>query len=295
MISSGSAEQQMPDRLLLCTDLDRTLIPNGEQPESAGAREHFTVLARHPHVTLAYVSGRHRELVQRAIQDYQLPQPQFVIGDVGTTIYAVHPLGEWRALKSWEDHINSDWQHVSHAELQQLLAGFPEMRLQEPHKQNRHKLSFYVARTADQAQLLASIADVLAAQKVRARQVWSVDESAGVALLDIVPISASKYHAIQALQSRECFSDHDTVFSGDSGNDIDVLVSSIPATLVANSAKQVQREAIAAAAAAGNSERLYIAQGGFRGMNGNYSAGIIEGVAHYHPETIHWMGFDKTE
>ena len=31
----------MPERLLLCTDLDRTLIPNGPQPESPRARAAF--------------------------------------------------------------------------------------------------------------------------------------------------------------------------------------------------------------------------------------------------------------
>ena len=50
----------MPERLLLCTDLDRTLIPNGPQPESPGARDRFAALAGSPHVVLAYVTGRHR-------------------------------------------------------------------------------------------------------------------------------------------------------------------------------------------------------------------------------------------
>ena len=29
------------------------------------------------------------------------------------------------------------------------------------------------------------------------------------------------------------------------------------------------------------------------GMNGNYagSAGMLEGIAHYHPEFVGWMGF----
>jgi hypothetical protein len=34
---------------------------------------------------------------------------------------------------------------------------------------------------------------------------------------------------------------------------------------------------------------FYQAQGGFLGMNGNYSAGILEGIAHYHPDTLPWM------
>lgn len=35
-------------RLLLCTDLDRTLLPNGSEPESEQARKKFSQLAEHP-------------------------------------------------------------------------------------------------------------------------------------------------------------------------------------------------------------------------------------------------------
>ncbi|MGD9356547.1 MAG: HAD family hydrolase, partial [Chromatiales bacterium] len=69
----------MTDKLLVCTDLDRTLIPNGPQSESPGAREHFAHLAGRPEVTLAYVSGRHRALVEKAMTNYCLPTPDFVI------------------------------------------------------------------------------------------------------------------------------------------------------------------------------------------------------------------------
>ena len=54
----------MTERLLICTDLDRTLIPNGPQSESPEARAHFAALAGHDEVTLAFVTGRHRVLVE---------------------------------------------------------------------------------------------------------------------------------------------------------------------------------------------------------------------------------------
>ena len=38
--------------LLLCTDLDRTLIPNGREPESPEARPWFRRLAAEPEVAL---------------------------------------------------------------------------------------------------------------------------------------------------------------------------------------------------------------------------------------------------
>ena len=294
MISSLSTVMPMPERLLLCTDLDRTLIPNGVQPESASARRHFAQLAQQPQITLAYVSGRHRELVQYAIDEYQLPQPQYVIGDVGTTIYAVTGEGQWHITKAWEDSIDKDWQHLSHDELSRTLTGIDALQLQEPEKQNRHKLSFYVPPSVNQEQLKSAVTAALAAKNIIARQVWSVDEVAGLALLDIVPLQAGKYHAIKALQSLQGFSDASTVFSGDSGNDMEVLVSPVPSTLVANSSSLLQQQAADTAAAAGNSNSLYIARGDFMGMNGNYSAGILEGIAYYHPETLEWMGFEGT-
>jgi len=80
-------------QLLLCTDLDRTLIPNGEQAESPRAKELFERLVGREEVTLAYVTGRHRGLIEQAIQEYDLPLPDFAIGDVGTTIYQVSASG----------------------------------------------------------------------------------------------------------------------------------------------------------------------------------------------------------
>lgn len=42
----------------------------------------------------------------------------------------------------------------------------------------------------------------------------------------------------------------------------------------------------------GTTAAFYLARGEFLGMNGNYSAGIIEGVAHYHPRARLWMEQD---
>ena len=78
----------MNRQLLLCTDLDRTVLPNGPQSESQGARTLFAALAARPEVTLAYVTGRDRHLVEQAIANYSLPHPDYVISDVGTIFTA---------------------------------------------------------------------------------------------------------------------------------------------------------------------------------------------------------------
>jgi HAD superfamily hydrolase (TIGR01484 family) len=279
----------MSERYLICSDLDRTLIPNGPQPEPAGARKLFAALAARPEVTLAYVSGRHRALIEDAIVTYRLPTPDFVIGDVGTTIYRVGEELAWTHLDAWEDQIARDWGSHTHGELRALLKDVPALRLQERSRQNRLKLSFYLPLYQEIDELAAIIRARLEPLGVRTRLVWSVDDVADIGLLDVLPASASKLHAIEALALAQGFTPEQTVFCGDSGNDLEVLASRIPAVLVANSRPDVQDLALELAEEAGTLPLLYIAQGGFLGMNGNYAGGMLEGLAHFHPRIAEWL------
>ena len=285
----------MTRRLLICTDLDRTLIANGPQPESAGAQAHFAMLAARPEVTLAYVSGRHRELVQAAIDDYELPLPDYAVCDVGTTIYRLESGRDWRRQQAWEADIARDWNGFGRADLERELTAVDGLRLQEASRQNACKLSYYLGAGFDRERLAPPIESRLESLGVSARLVWSVDDATGTGLLDVLPARASKYHAIQALMRDRRFGAAETVFCGDSGNDIEVLASSIPGVLVANSSAEVQSLATRLARAAGNADRLYIARGGFRGLNGNYAGGMLEGIAHYYPHSVEWMGFPAEE
>ena len=270
-------------RFLLCTDMDRTLIPNGKQPESPQAMERFKQLVNCREVTLAYVTGRHRALIEQAIAEFDLPRPDFAIADVGTTIYRIDSAG-WQQCDEWDAQIAPDWQGLTHDDLYRLLSVFPALRLQEKEKQNRHKLSFYVPLETDTKRLLEEMDARLKYSDIKANLIWSIDEKAALGLLDVLPVSANKLHAIRFLMQQQGFNHQNTVFAGDSGNDLDVLLSSIPAVLVANADEEVKGLAEQA-----HKDTLYIAGGGYLGMNGNYSAGILEGVAHYLPEVDTWL------
>jgi sucrose-6F-phosphate phosphohydrolase len=278
----------VPERILLCTDLDRTILPNGALPESPKARGLLRRLAARPEVTLAYVSGRNRELIRQAILEFEIPEPDYAIGDVGTTIYELDA-GTWRHWDAWSVEIAPDWKGKTHQEVATLLSGLAELRLQEPEQQNRHKVSYYAPETAARAELLQRVREPLSASGVRASLIWSVDEAKHVALLDVLPESATKLHAVRFLMEQKGFSEQQTVFAGDSGNDLPVLTSSLQAVLVANASDEVRKEALEEAAANGLRDRLYLAQGGHLGMNGNYAAGVLEGLAHYIPATRKWM------
>lgn len=270
-------------RYLLCTDLDRTLIPNGAQPESPAAGARFAQLVRREDVTLVYVTGRHRALIEQAIVEHQLPQADYAVADVGATIYQRGASG-WQQWHEWDEHIAPDWCNLTHDELYSLLSVFPALTLQENEKQGRHKLSFYVPPDTDAQALIAEMEILLLQAGIRANLIWSIDEAAATGLLDVLPARAGKLHALRFLMQKLDVARDSAIFAGDSGNDMDVLLSDIPAVLVANAAAEVKQQAAKAAGAA-----LYIARGGYLGMNGNYAGGILEGVAHYWPEVDAWL------
>ena len=270
-------------KFLLCTDLDRTLIPNGTHPLSSGAIERFKQLVSLKETVLTYVTGRHRALIEQAIANFDLPRPDFVIADVGTTIYRISE-SEWQHWNEWDSEIAPDWRGLAHNDISRLLKDFPSLRLQEAEKQNLHKLSFYVPLKTNVSKLIGDIGTKLKQSDIKANLIWSIDEEAQIGLLDVLPLSANKLHAIRFLMKKQGFTLENTIFSGDSGNDLDVLISDIPAILVANADAEVRRQVANA-----NEATLYIAKGDFLGMNGNYSAGIIEGVAHYLPEINAWL------
>jgi sucrose-6-phosphatase len=274
-------------RILLATDLDRTLIPNGAASESPGARQRFARVAARPGVMLAYVSGRHRALVEEAIAEYTLPLPDFVIGDVGTTIYQVHD-GDWREWPDWHQVIGVDWGGHNAGGLRAMLASLAELTPQEEAKQNRYKLSYYALALDDPQPLLKEVRARLEAEGIRANLVWSIDEAADCGLLDVLPAGASKLHALEFLCSKLDIDHAHAVFAGDSGNDLEVLAGPLMSVLVANASEDVREQAIKLAAERGNAASLYLAHGEAGGMNGNYSAGLLEGLAYFLPETRSW-------
>lgn len=273
--------------LLICTDLDRTLLPNGTQPESQRAREYFSRLCEHAEVTLVYVSGRNKKLVEKAITCYRLPRPALVISDVGTKIYDLRG-GDWTTLHDWEAEIAPDWCGMTAGDLRRLFQDLKALQLQEREKQNTYKLSYYFSLHQDKEKLNENLLQRLAANNLQASLTWSVDDPAGIGLLDITPRSATKLHAVEFIRQALGFSLHDTIYAGDSGNDLQVLISPIPAILVANATDAVREEVLQGARRTGTTDTVYLARGSAFG-NGNYSTGIIEGIIHYRPDVQSWL------
>lgn len=279
----------MKPNILVCSDLDRTILPNGASPESPQARVKLRLLASRPEVMLVYVSGRHEALIREAVAEYQIPVPDYAIGDVGTTIYKICD-EHWQPWQEWNEAIAADWNGAQHADVAELFNDLTELRLQESEKQNTFKLSYYTEPELNHQALIDEMRARLEKHNIKASLIWSVDEAANVGLLDVLPESATKLHAVQFLRERQGFDVHQTVFAGDSGNDLPVVASGeLQSVLVKNAHPDVINAARKSLREKGASERLYVARGDFLQMNGNYSAGVLEGVAHFLPQVKSWL------
>lgn len=271
----------MSIKLLLCTDMDRTVIPNGMQAEHPDARRRFRKFCQSENVCLVYVTGRHRQLVEKAIRTYSLPQPDYIISDVGTKIFQFKEK-RWQEVQSWCDEIDQDWNGKSHTDLKALLNDIKDLQLQEFSKQNTHKLSFYLPLYLNKDLVIKEVQHRLQKVGVNASVMWSIDELTNVGLLDVLPEHATKLHAIEFLQGRLGYTDNEVVFAGDSGNDMPVLASPIQSVVVNNASDEIKAMAQQLVVENGHPQSLYIAiNPGPLGMNGNYSAGVLQGVWHY--------------
>ena len=274
-------------RFLLCSDLDRTLIPNGRQAESPGARHQLRQLVEHHALCVVYVTGRNRVLVEQAVVDYGLPWPDAVIGDVGTQIWSTFDR-QWKPWTQWDELIRMDWTETVRTVAWQVAKAIDGLQPQPDDCQTAYKVSFFCPISS-----LNRISEQLRADLVEqglpAAVIASLDEVSEQGLIDILPARATKRGAIEMVMGAWGFAHWATVCAGDSGNDLPFLTSSLQAVLVANATEQVREQALTMAAEQGQSDNLYLALGGFRGMNGNYAAGVLEGLAHYLPEVRYWL------
>ena len=228
------------NNILLCTDLDRTLLPNGNAPESRLARPAFWSIAKRDQVLLVYVTGRDITLTEQAITDYALPVPDFMICDVGTSVYCRN--GEdWALSESWQRNISIDWRGLEARDLAHKIPALPHLQLQDRSRIKVHKLSYQATPSAMAKDDMIILKDYLDNLDIKYRSIYSIDETVDKGLVDILPASAGKLAAIDFLVQNSGVQKENVCFFGDSGNDHDVLLSGYKATVVANASTEFKQ------------------------------------------------------
>ncbi|HYQ72170.1 MAG TPA: HAD-IIB family hydrolase [Gammaproteobacteria bacterium] len=262
---------------ILATDLDRTLLPNGSweaDPEAIGL---FNTLTEQQDVLVVYVTGRNLALTEKAIQQYGVRHPDVLCGDVGTSIRK-YANGEWQFDDGWISHVRDASPRWDAAAIRDAVSDIDGMREQEKEHLNPFKQSYYVEH--DRSDAVLKQVDEQVKGRFDEVIIYSFDSQDGKGLLDFLPASATKLTALEYVAGEFGATKQDVVFCGDSGNDIFPLTAGFCGVLVRNADDQLVAN-VNRALDENPDLKIYFAKGGFRGLQGYYTSGVIEGAYHY--------------
>jgi hydroxymethylpyrimidine pyrophosphatase-like HAD family hydrolase len=136
--------------LLLATDLDGTFLGGSNQQRS----EFYQYIQdQRDRILLVYVTGRELDWISRLCEDPNIPKPDYIIGDVGTTI--VH--GEtFEPISVLQDWVAQAWGNANE-QVKALLANEPGIELQSVNPD--YRVSYYYEPESFQPSTIQKVID----------------------------------------------------------------------------------------------------------------------------------------
>ncbi len=237
----------MENRYLLISDLDGTLLGDDDALEEFAA----WLAPRREWMGLVYNSGRFFDSVLQSIESTPLPEPDAVIGGVGSEIRAFE---SGQSIGAWLDDCN-DWQPLR---ICSLLAEYDEIALQPAEFLSDHKISYYAENAAPE--LLDELARRLTDAGCCVELLYSSNRD-----LDVLPRGVNKGTAASYLAAHWSYGSRRVIVSGDSGNDLAMFEQDFRGIVVANAHGELKRL---------GGESVFHAQQ-------PHAAGVLEGLSHW--------------
>lgn len=199
--------------MLLATDLDGTFLAG--DPEDRLSL--YQTIAAHPEIKLAYVTGRSLEAVLPLLADPTLPQPDYIIADVGATLVHGDSLQPIQPLQSTVD---ARWPGET-----QVASAIEAFGLERQDVPQARRCSYFCTPEQAANPALRTIADELGCDLLY---------SAGL-YLDFLPKGVNKGSSLQALADWLELSHDQVLAAGDTLNDLSMLSSSFHGVCVGQS------------------------------------------------------------
>jgi hydroxymethylpyrimidine pyrophosphatase-like HAD family hydrolase len=232
-------------QLVLATDLDGTLLA-GTQEMRRRIRDLFS--GGLSGAKLVYVTGRGLESIIPLLSDSTLPQPDYIIADVGATVV----YGDLRPVDPLHHEIAARWPG-SQAVLQQL-AGFSLLQRQTVPQERR--CSFFISEGGISPELRAAV------QALDCELLFSAGR-----YLDVLPRGVNKGETLRQLAACEGFDLDAVIVAGDTLNDLSMFTAGFKGIVVGGAEP-------ALTAQVHKMPRVFIAKAEGCG-------GILDGLAHH--------------
>lgn len=187
--------------MLLATDLDGTFLGGS----AAERLQLYQLVVRHPDIKLAYVTGRALENVMPLLADPSLPQPDYIVCDVGATV--VDGISR-QSIQPLQSELSSRWPGEQRVAL--AFGQFAALRRQPTPQQRRCS---YFCTPDEVTREMHDLADELGCQLL-----FSADQ-----YLDVLPKGVSKGSTLTALVEHLGLRGEEVLVAGDTLNDLSMF------------------------------------------------------------------------
>jgi hydroxymethylpyrimidine pyrophosphatase-like HAD family hydrolase len=199
-------------RLFLATSLDGSLL-GGQKEERASLKYLFEDVPDH---CVAFVTGRSLGSLEDVLKDSLVPQPDFIIADVGATVVDGR---DFAPIQPIQDELERQW--PGRDNVLKALKEFPFLKPQNVPQERR--CSFIM----EGRKINEPLVDTLAALGCCAFF------SSG-RFLDVLPQQASKGHSLLRLMGLKRIDPRSVVVAGDSMNDLSLFHTGFKGIVVGN-------------------------------------------------------------
>lgn len=205
-------------RFTLATDLDGTFLGGSDADR---ATLYNWIEENRDTVGLIFVTGRDPDFIMEMCRQQGLPWPEYVVGDVGTTIAHVLDDGHVEPIPELEKDIAARWNNAGDA-VRDAFADHPGLKLQPT--EFRYRVSYDLTPTNY---------DATAEARVEAMGLdWLISDNR---YFDVLPKGVSKGPSIKRLIAHLGIPEERVLCAGDTMNDLSMLISGLNAVAVGNS------------------------------------------------------------
>ncbi|MFF3227559.1 trehalose-6-phosphate synthase [Nocardia suismassiliense] len=227
-VSSSGERSRGVARKILVTDLDGTLL-GGTPTDRLRLRN---ALTRHPEVTVVFATGRGLESIRAVLRDPLVPQPRWIIADVGASIIDGADLAPVTALQT---PLRAGWPGGDRIRV--ALRHFPALIYQHGVPQDG-RCSFHLPPAGLTPELIDAV------HALGCSWQYSADT-----YFDVLPAHASKGNALVALATQQGWSMGAVLVAGDSANDRSMFGRGAHGVIVGNAERSLLSAVPAADAA----------------------------------------------